>query len=254
MKNGMGNPGTIVLFGGTSEIGRETVLSLLAPGVENLVLVSRDVEAASQNDEVFLVLVPNLNIFHITFDGADALSMPEVVAEIVSEVGDIDIAIVAHAVLGDEVVGYVDPAGVSQVITVNMTATITLLYALASQMRTQGHGRIALFSSVAGERVRKGNAVYGSSKAGVDSFALALDHDLEGTGVSVVVIRPGFVPTKMTRNMEPAPFATTAHAVGVDSAKAIKGTVKIIWSPKIMRPLFILLRHLPTKLWRRVSS
>jgi NAD(P)-dependent dehydrogenase (short-subunit alcohol dehydrogenase family) len=252
MLNGLGVARTIVLFGGSSEIGRETLLELLSPGVSSIVLVSRDIEKVAQEDEMLLRKAPNADVFHVRFDGADALSMPDVVHEIVDLVGDVDVAIIAHALLGDEVDAFTDAAGVSEIITVNMTATMTLLYALSTQMRTQRHGRIALFSSVAGERVRKANAPYGASKAGIDAFALALDHELAGSGVSIVVIRPGYVHTKMTAKMKPAPFSTTAQIVGQKSARAIKGTSTVIWVPSVLRWIFVLLKMMPLKVWRRL--
>src|SRR4029450_11965014 len=80
-------------------------------------------------------------------------------------------------------------------------------------LRAQGHGTIVVLSSVAGERARRSNFVYGSTKAGLDAFFQGLGDSLVGTGASVMIVRPGFVHTKMTEGLDPAPLATTPEAV-----------------------------------------
>jgi decaprenylphospho-beta-D-erythro-pentofuranosid-2-ulose 2-reductase len=252
MKNGTGAVGTIVLFGGTSELGISTVAHLLTPTVQNIVLVSRDIEKAQTVEDDLIKRSPQADITHIRFDGADAESMYAVVEEIVSAVGDIDVAIIAHALLGNDIDGYSNPSSVKALLDVNVTATMALMFALAAQMRLQRHGRIALFSSVAGVRVRKANAPYGASKAAIDAFALALDHDLQGSGASVVVIRPGFVHTKMTSGMKVAPFATNAHVVGERAARGISEGQTVVWVPGIMRFIFGVFAVLPRSVWRRL--
>jgi decaprenylphospho-beta-D-erythro-pentofuranosid-2-ulose 2-reductase len=119
-------------------------------------------------------------------------------------------------------------------------------------MRRQGHGRIVVLSSVAGERVRPANMVYGATKAGLDGFALALGDSLVSSGVSVLVVRPGFVRSAMTQGMEAAPFATTPDAVAEATARALQSGRRIVWVPGVLRYVFMVLRHLPAPLWRRL--
>lgn len=252
MKSATGSFGTVVLFGGSSELGISTVRHLLTPTVQHIVMVSRDINAAQVVDDEFSQLCPDAEISHVRFDGADSASMPDVVHEVVSIVGDIDVAVIAHAVLGQEIDGFQNPSDVKNLIDVNVTATMSLLYALAARMRTQRHGTICLYSSVAGVRVRKANAPYGASKAAIDSFALALGHDLKDAGVCVVVVRPGFVHTKMTADMKAAPFATTPDIVGKKAAEGIRDGAAVVWVPGIMRLIFGVFRVLPLSLWRRL--
>jgi decaprenylphospho-beta-D-erythro-pentofuranosid-2-ulose 2-reductase len=252
MKSATGTPGSIVLFGGTSELGIRTLVHLLDPTVQHIALVSRNIDQAQEHEDILLVKAPNAQISHIRFDGGDAGAMSDVVAEVVALVGDIDVAIIAHALLGLDINGYGNPSGVVELLNVNVTATMALMYALAAQMRKQRHGTICLYSSVAGVRVRKANSPYGSSKAAIDAFALALDHELLGTGVSVVVVRPGYVHTKMTASMKPAPFATTADVVGKRAAEGIRKRETVVWVPGILRVIFGILRVLPLSVWRRL--
>lgn len=250
MKNGLGVPQSVVLFGGTSDIGQAIVSQLVQPGVGNVVLVSRNIDAAqdfgdSLGDDA-------LDVHHIRFDGADAGSMPDVVDEVSRAVGDIDVAIVAQALLCEDVDVMSTPRDVIEMCDVNFTATLTLLASLAAKMKSQGYGRIVLLSSVAGERVRKANPAYGATKAGIDAFAQALDHQLAGSGASVLIVRPGFVQTKMTAGMKNAPLSTDAATVAKATVAAIGGKTRIVWVPGILRYLFMVLRHVPTPIWRRL--
>lgn len=252
MKNGVGVPQSIVLFGGTSEIGLSIVAKLVGPGVSRVALVSRDTGAAAAAFGALGVGNNDLEVVHVPFDAADATEMPRAVAATVAAVGDIDIAIVAHGVLREGYDYYADPAAVVDVANVNFTGTMALLYGLADRMRSQGYGKIVLLSSVAGERVRRGNPAYGATKAGIDGFALALDHELVGTGASVLVVRPGFVDTKMTAGMDKAPFSTTAGAVADATVKAISSDKKVIWVPGILRVVFTIFKMLPLAVWRKL--
>jgi decaprenylphospho-beta-D-erythro-pentofuranosid-2-ulose 2-reductase len=252
MKNGLGVPQNIVLFGGTSDIGCEIVRRMIQPGVANIVLVSRDIDSAETRWNTLLGDESQVNVHHVRFDGADAGSMVDVVKGIVDEVGDIDVVVVAHALLGSDSDFLKDPVAAASVTTVNFGATMVLLLALGERMKQQGYGRICLLSSVAGMRVRWSNAVYGSTKAGIDGFALALDGELRRHGASLLVVRPGFVSTKMTAGMKKAPLATTPEAVASATVKAIGGNGTVLWTPSAFRFIFGVFRLLPESLWRRL--
>lgn len=252
MKNGVGVAQNLVVFGGTSDIGLAILRRLIKPGVAHVVLVSRNIDAATQSIEPLIEDFPDLEIHHVRYDAADAASMTHVVEEVVQAVGDIDIAVIAQGLLNEGVDNYGNPAAVIDMATVNFTGTMVLMYALASRMKAQGYGKMVLLSSVAGERVRKGNPAYGATKAGIDGFALALDHELVGTGASVLVVRPGFVTTKMTEGMSKAPFSTDAESVAKIVEKGIASDAKIVWAPGILQWLFLILKNLPIVIWRRL--
>lgn len=252
MKNGVGVPQSVVIFGGTSEIGLAIVKHLVGPGVTRLALVSRDTAAAASQVSAMGIAASGLEVAHIQFDAGDSAAMPGVVDEVAAQVGDIDVAIVAQGVLREGHDYYSDPGAVDEVANVNFTGAMALLYALAHKMRSQGYGKIVLLSSVAGERVRRGNPAYGATKAGIDGFALALDHELSGSGASILVVRPGFVTTKMTSGMDKAPMSTTADAVAVATVKALSSEKKVIWVPGILRFVFTVLKLLPLQVWRRL--
>jgi decaprenylphospho-beta-D-erythro-pentofuranosid-2-ulose 2-reductase len=133
---------------------------------------------------------------------------------------------------------------------VNYVAAVSFGVRLASAMRRQGRGSIIALSSVAGERVRRSNFVYGSTKAGMDGFYLGLGEAVADDGVHVLVVRPGFVRTKMTAGRADAPLAVDADQVADAVVAAVAERKALIWVPAVFRPLMSLVRHVPRRLFR----
>jgi decaprenylphospho-beta-D-erythro-pentofuranosid-2-ulose 2-reductase len=123
---------------------------------------------------------------------------------------------------------------------------------LASVVRRQGHGAIVALSSVAGERVRRSNFVYGSSKAGMDGFYLGLGEALREYGGQVLVVRPGFVRTRMTEGRDPAPLSVTAEQVAAAVVRGVADRSELVWVPPALRAVMSGLRHLPRPVFRRL--
>jgi decaprenylphospho-beta-D-erythro-pentofuranosid-2-ulose 2-reductase len=190
----------------------------------------------------------------VSFDALQSDSHAALVDDLFERFGDIDVALLAFGVLGDQADFEADPAAAAEAARANYVGAVSSGLAVANRMRTQGHGTIVVLSSVAGERVRKANFVYGSSKAGLDAFAQGLGDSLAGSGVHVTVVRPGFVHSKMTTRMSPAPFATTPDAVAEAVVKGIAANREVIWVPGPLRWVMAAFRHLPRGVWRKVSA
>jgi short-subunit dehydrogenase len=109
-----------------------------------------------------------------------------------------------------------------------------------------------VFSSVAGVRVRRANYVYGSAKAGLDGFASGLADALAGSGVHLLLVRPGFVIGRMTEGMSPAPLSSTPDQVAAATVSALRRGRAVVWVPPALRLLFAVLRLLPRSVWRRM--
>ena len=248
MQNALHEPQTIVLLGGTSEIGRAIVDELLSASAQTLVLACRHPEQAQperfERDGLRVVVE--------YFDATDTETHDDFVRKLATGHGDLDVAIVAFGVLGSQPDFDQDPHAAAQAVHVNYTGAVSTSLALAAQMRRQGHGQIAVLSSVAGERARAGNFVYGSSKAGLDAFAQGLGDSLAGSGVNVTVIRPGFVHSRMTRGLKSAPFATTPRVVGELAVAGMRKGKHTVWTPGILRYVFMILRHVPRPIFRRL--
>jgi decaprenylphospho-beta-D-erythro-pentofuranosid-2-ulose 2-reductase len=161
---------------------------------------------------------------------------------------------VPAGILGSQAAFDSDPAFAAKGVEINFAGLVSSCLAVASRMRAQGHGTIVVMSSVAGVRARKDNFVYGSTKAGLDAFAQGLGDSLVGTGVRVMVVRPGFVHTKMTEGMDAAPFSTTAEQVADVIVSGLASGREVVYAPPVLRYPFAVLRNLPRAIWRKVAE
>jgi len=242
MKDALGEVQSVLVLGGTSEIGLATARALVERRARTVVLAAR---SPDQVDPAPLLAAGAERVEAVAFDAVDTASHESFVTDVFSRFGDIDLALVAFGVLGEED----DPVSVLEVNTVGAASVMS---AVASRMVEQGHGTIVLLSSVAGERVRKSNFMYGASKAGADGFASGLGDSLAGTGVDVMVVRPGFVETKMTTGLDPVPFSTTADAVAREIVRGLARGSDVVWAPPVLRLVMSVLRHVPRPLFRRL--
>jgi short-subunit dehydrogenase len=241
--------GTVIIFGGRSEIGLE-LATRLAPGA-TVVLAARGADLLA--DEAAAVRAAGAAAVHtVEFDADDLDSHGPLVDALVADHGPIATAVLAFGILGDQARAEADPAHAVAIVHTDYVAQISLLTRLAAQMRSAGHGRIVVFSSVAGVRVRRANYVYGSAKAGLDGFAGGLADALHGTGVRLLIVRPGFVIGRMTEGMDPAPLSSTPAQVAEATARALSTGRRTVWVPWALRPMFFGMKLLPQAVWRRM--
>ncbi|HEY4378453.1 MAG TPA: decaprenylphospho-beta-D-erythro-pentofuranosid-2-ulose 2-reductase [Acidimicrobiales bacterium] len=253
MRDALGGVQSVLVLGGGSEIALATVKALVADRCRTVVLAGRDPEKlAGPADELRAAGATNVDV--VTFDALDPASHTPFVADTFARHPDLDVVLVAFGVLGDQAGFEADPASAAQAVQANYTGAVSVGLATADQLRRQGHGTLVVLSSVAGERARKDNFVYGSSKAGLDAFAQGLSDSLVGTGAQVMVVRPGFVASRMTEGMKPAPFATTPEKVAADIVAGLRRGQATVWSPAILRWVFTVMRHLPRPIWRKLST
>ncbi|MCU1491870.1 MAG: oxidoreductase [Acidimicrobiaceae bacterium] len=253
MNDVTGMPASAVVLGGGSDLAR-AVLARLAPRrLERVVLAGRDALAlAPVADELRALGVDSVEIVH--FDAREVAKHKELAAECFKMLGEVDLVLVAAGALIEGALAELDPAEVAAGIETNFSGPAAAVLAFAQLMARQGQGRIVVFSSVAGMRVRRANFAYGAAKAGLDGFCQGLGDALAGSGVRVSVVRPGFVATKMTAGMKPQPFAATAAKVGDAVVRSLETGAEISYVPGFLGPIFVLLRLLPRAVWRRMPS
>ncbi|HUF32518.1 MAG TPA: decaprenylphospho-beta-D-erythro-pentofuranosid-2-ulose 2-reductase [Acidimicrobiales bacterium] len=251
MKDALGNPQTALLLGGGSDIGLATMRAMVGRRLRQIVLAGRDT-AALQPAAGELRTLGATDVEVTAFDALDTAGHDDLVAGVFERHGDIDLALVAFGVLGDQEEAEASAVEAARVVATNYVGAVTTCLALARHMRVQGHGTIVVLSSVAAERARRSNFVYGSSKAGLDAFAQGLADALRGSGVEIVIVRPGFVRSSMTEGLDPAPMATTPESVADAIVGAVGGGSRVIHVPGILRWVFTLLRHLPGPVFRRL--
>jgi len=249
-----GRPQSVVVLGGTSDIATSLIDTLVAEGCGTVVLAGRDPRRLDQAAARLLAsgaqAAPT-----VVFDAIDPAGAGDVVAKCEAAAGgSVDLVVVAVGELGDQDRDMASPERVAQMVTVNFTWPAAALAEVATRLRTQGQGRIVVLSTIAGVRVRPANALYGSAKRGLDAFAMALADELVGSGVSLHVVRPGFVHSKMTAGHKPAPFAVSPEEVTAAVRRGIAADQRVIWAPGVLRWVSVLLRLLPPSVWRRLPG
>jgi len=239
----------VVIFGGRSEIGTELAVRL-APNA-TVVLAARDPQRLEQQCRA--VRAAGAAAVHaVSFDADDVAAHGRLVESLVAEHGPIATAVLAFGILGDQSRAEDDAAHAVHIVHTDYVAQVSLLTHLATAMRQAGRGSLVVFSSVAGVRVRRANYVYGSAKAGLDGFASGLADALHGTGVRLLIARPGFVIGRMTEGMTPAPLSSAPEQVAAATARALAKGRGTVWIPWALRPMFFVMRLLPQFVWRRM--
>lgn len=256
MRNALGAVQSLVVLGGASDIGAAIAERLVKDGCTSVVLAGRHPDA--MEPVAARLREEGADVALTSWDALDVGSHADAVKAVWDAMpggGDVDCVVMAAGVLGEQGRFEDDPSAAAEAVTANYTGPLSTLLHVSSRLRQQGHGSIVVLSSVAGERARRSNFVYGSSKAGLDAFAQGLGDSLVGSGVRVVVVRPGYVHTSMTSGKEPAPLATTASAVADATAGALaSGSKEVVWVPGTFRYLMTVFRHLPRPVWRKVSA
>src|SRR5215469_14860254 len=239
-------PARVLLIGGTSEIGLAILTALRLPPEADVLLAGRDADRLRAAAGVLQARVTAL-----PYDATDPAAHEKLVATAFAD-GPVDVVISAAGVLIPQERLDTEPAQAGLLIETNFTSHVTALLAVAAQMRQAGHGLIVTLSSVAAVRPRRANFVYGAAKAGLDAFGRGLADALHGSGVRVLVIRPGFVVGRMTAGLPRAPLSSTPAQVGAAVAAAIDKPSGIVWVPSAIRLLAVVLRVLPRPVWRQL--
>ncbi len=251
MRNAVGNVQTVLVLGGGSDIGLAVAALLVRQGARTVVLAGRHPEGYGPAEDA-LRTEGATEVRRVHFDADDTESHPRVLQDVVAAIGDLDVTVIAFGVLGNQDLDEQDPAAAVAVARTNYLGGVSAMTVLAQQLRRQGHGALVVLSSVAGERVRRSNFVYGSTKAGLDGFATGLADAVHGSGARVLVVRPGFVVSKMTAGIDAAPFSTTPEAVAEVVVKGLGGAATVVWAPAQLRLVMSVLRHMPRPLFRRL--
>jgi decaprenylphospho-beta-D-erythro-pentofuranosid-2-ulose 2-reductase len=251
VNDALGQPQSVLVLGGGSEIGRALTRRLVAARTRRVVLAGRP-GSASVASAVEEARALGADVRVVDLDATDPASVAAAVDGAFDESGDLDLVVVAFGVLGNQAAAETDPLAAIETATVDYTAQVIAGLATARRMKAQGHGTIVALSSVAGVRVRRANFVYGSAKSGMDGFFQGLGDAVVGTGARVVLVRPGFVTGRMTAGMQPAPFPTDPEAVAAAIVRALARGDDVVYVPPILRWVSVVFRHLPRAVWRKL--
>lgn len=250
MMDALGEPQGVLVLGGSSEIAIATVLELPRGRLRRVVLAGRP-SPARDAAAATLAKAGIVGVETVDFDAADTSTHASVVDRVFDD-GDIDVTLLAFGVLGDQAEAEADPDAAVAVATVNYTGAVSVGLRVASRLRRQGHGTLVVLSSVAGDRARRSNFVYGSTKAGLDAFAQGLGDALHGTGAHVLIVRPGFVRTRMTTGLDEAPMTIDPQDVAAIIVKALRKGKETVYAPGPLRFVMAGLKSVPRPLFRKL--
>ncbi|CAB4932785.1 MAG: decaprenylphospho-beta-D-erythro-pentofuranosid-2-ulose 2-reductase [Actinobacteria bacterium] len=251
MIDALARPQSVAVFGATSDIAGALIARLNGPQLQRLVIAARPSDARDRLVESLRSGLSAPEVVVLDFDAADHASHDAVV-DLAFGADDVDLAVLAFGVLGSQPEFDDDPDAAVRAAQINYVGSLSVGLRVASRMRRQGHGTLVALSSVAGERARASNFVYGSTKAGLDSFATGLGDALRGSGVSVMVVRPGFVRTSMTQGLDEAPLAVGPDDVAEAIVEGLRRGKETVYVPPTMRFVMSGLRHLPRSVFRRL--
>jgi decaprenylphospho-beta-D-erythro-pentofuranosid-2-ulose 2-reductase len=254
MNNDFGQPQTMVVLGGSSDIARAITRRLCVARAHTVVLAGR-------NQELLDVAVTEARDFGATksdtvlFDALDVTNAESTVVSCFEKVGsDVDLVIIAVGHLGDQNSYENDASRAAQMALVNFTWPVTALAEIRRRLVAQGSGRILIMSSVASIRLRRNAYLYDGAKAGLDRLCEGVAQSLDGTGVTLQILRPGYVRSRMTVGTAERPFSTGVEEVAQSVMRGLAAGDRVIWSPPILRYVFALVRLLPPPLWRRING
>lgn len=247
----VGNPQTILLLGGTSEIGLAICERYLQNAHARIVLAAMPGDPGRDAAVAQMQAAGARSVELIDFEATDPDTHPKMIEAAFAN-GDVDVAIVAFGILGDAEELWQNQHKAVLAAEINYTAAVSVGVLLGEKMRAQGFGQIIAMSSAAGERVRRSNFVYGSTKAGLDGFYLGLSEALREYGVRVLVIRPGQVRTRMSAHVKEAPLTVDKEYVANLAVTAAATGKELVWAPAAFRYVMMVLRHVPRPIFRKL--
>ncbi len=240
----------VLVVGATSAIAAETAriyaaygarLFLTARNAERLEAVAADLRVRGASAVETAVL-----------DVTDRARCEEAVERAWGAFGGLDVALVAHGVLPDQVRCQASVTATLATIEVNFISTVALLTPLANRFEAARHGCLAVITSVAGDRGRQSNYIYGAAKGGLDRFLEGLRNRLFPAGVAVVTLKPGFVDTPMTAGLKQGPLFASAQRAGLAVYRAVERRRDIAYIPWFWRPIMAIIRALPEAAFKRL--
>jgi decaprenylphospho-beta-D-erythro-pentofuranosid-2-ulose 2-reductase len=246
MRDALGAVQRVLVLGGGSDIGQAIAARLAAPRRAAIVLAGRRVEPGDLESRT------GSSVAVEWFDARATDQHRGVLDQLWAEHGGFDVVVLAFGVQHDQAAAEADPTLAIEMAETNYVGALSASMEAGRLLREQGHGALVVLSSVAAERTRRSLFAYASSKAGIDSFALGYGDALRPDGVHVLVVRPGFVHTKLTAGLKAPPLSTTPDAVAEIVAQGLARGDRIVWAPPPMRWVMTILRHLPHAVFSRL--
>lgn len=244
-------PSRVLVLGATSAIAIGT-MRWMAPRGTHFFLVARDAEKLK-------VVAQDLSVrgaASVTTrvaDLDDTSQHPQLLTEAAESLETIELALIAHGVLGDQEAAQASYQAAEAILVTNLLSPVSLITWLANYFEATHQGTLAVISSVAGDRGRKSNYVYGASKGGLNTFLDGVRNRIDRAGVHVLTIRPGFVATPMTAHLKQGPLFASPEDVGLGILRAIAARKDVVYLPAFWAMIMFVVRNVPGRIFKKLN-
>jgi decaprenylphospho-beta-D-erythro-pentofuranosid-2-ulose 2-reductase len=242
----------VVVFGGSMGMGRAVARHMAERGDTVFLLgnVQQDLERSAED---LKARNPNGSAGFALCDLAEPNSFGPALDAADQALGHFDTVVVTAALFATQDALEADIELTRRLVTLNYANTVVFCEHVRKRLLERGGGRMAVFSSVAGDRGRKPVAIYGSAKAGLSVYLEALDHKYHHAGLSVLCVKPGFVKTTMTAGLKPPPFAGEPEQVAREVVRAIDKRKPVLYTPRMWGLVMLVIRFLPRFIMRKIG-
>jgi decaprenylphospho-beta-D-erythro-pentofuranosid-2-ulose 2-reductase len=241
----------VLILGASSAIAEHTA-RLFAQRGDRLLLVARNAERLKTTSDDLRVRGASDCDYRVA-DLTDTSAHAQLLQEATTQLDGLDIVLLAYGTLGDQKACEQDFALALQELQTNCLSVLSLLTLLANLFEQQGQGSIAVISSVAGDRGRQSNYVYGTAKGALSVFLQGLRNRLSKSKVQVLTVKPGFVDSPMTKDFKKGPLWVKPAVIAQGIVKAIDKQKDVVYLPFFWRYIMFVIKLIPEKLFKRLS-
>ena len=244
-------PKRVVIFGATSGIAMAVARELAEAGASLFLVARSEEKLAAVAGDLKAHGAARADYFVTDLDQTEV--HPQIIDAAVQSLGSIEMALIAHGVLGDQPAAEKDFAVAKAILHTNFISAASLITLLANYFEGTKQGVLAVISSVAGDRGRKSNYIYGTSKAALTVMLEGVRNRIDRAGVRVLTIKPGFVATAMTAHLPRGPLFASPKQVAKGILKAVAQRKDVVYLPGFWRPIMLLIRHLPESIFKKLN-
>jgi decaprenylphospho-beta-D-erythro-pentofuranosid-2-ulose 2-reductase len=244
-------PRRILVIGATSAIASAVCRELVAPDARFFLVARNSAKLDAVRQDLLTRGAANVSTFVLDLD--DISAHERMLADAESDLGEIDLALIAHGILGDQQQAQASFSAARAILHTNFISTASLITLLAIYFENARRGTLAVISSVAGDRGRKSNYVYGASKGALNIFLDGLRNRIDRSGAHVLTIRPGFVSTPMTAHLEQGALFASPTRVAKAIVRAIAARKDVVYVPGFWRPIMFVIRSIPEAIFKRLN-